>query len=40
MDLLLANVLSLALLVLARFAIADSYIWGGKSRGPKRLVVS
>ena len=39
-DLLLANVLSLALLVLARFAIADSYIWGGKSPGPKRLAVS
>jgi len=37
MDLLLANVLSLLLLVLARFAIADSYIWGSKSLGPTRL---
>jgi len=37
MDLLLANVLSLALLFLARFAIADSYIWSGESLGSRRL---
>ena len=35
--LLLANVLSLALLFLARFAIADSYIWSGESLGSRRL---
>jgi dolichol-phosphate mannosyltransferase len=29
-DVLIANVLSLALLMLVRFAIADSYIWGRK----------
>ena len=40
MDVLLANVLSLALLVLARFAIADSYIWGRKSLGPSRLALT
>jgi putative flippase GtrA len=40
MDLLLANVLSLALLFLARFAIADSYIWSGESLCPTRLAFS
>jgi dolichol-phosphate mannosyltransferase len=40
MDVLLANVLSLALLLLGRFAIADSYIWGSQSPGPKRLALS
>ena len=40
MDVLLANVLSLVLLVLARFAIADSYIWGRRSLGPSRLAVT
>ena len=39
-DALLANVLSLLLLVLGRFAIADSYIWGNKSLGPRRLALS
>jgi dolichol-phosphate mannosyltransferase len=40
MDVLLANALSLVLLVLGRFAIADSYIWGSKSLGPRRLTLS
>ena len=40
MDLLLANVLSLLLLVLARFVIADSYIWGGKSLGRRRRALT
>jgi dolichol-phosphate mannosyltransferase len=40
MDLLIANVLSLVLLVLARFVIADSYIWGGKSLGRRRLALT
>jgi glycosyltransferase involved in cell wall biosynthesis len=40
MDVLLANVLSLALLVLGRFAIADSYIWGSKSVGCMRLALA
>jgi dolichol-phosphate mannosyltransferase len=40
MNVLLANVLSLVLLVLVRFAIADSYIWGSKSLGLRRLVLS
>jgi dolichol-phosphate mannosyltransferase len=39
MDVLLANALTLALLVLARFAVADSYIWGGKSLAPRRLAL-
>jgi putative flippase GtrA len=30
-DVVLANVLSLLVLVLGRFTIADSYIWGGAS---------
>ena len=34
MDLLVANVLSLVLLCLGRFAIADSYIWGNRSLSP------
>jgi putative flippase GtrA len=34
MDLLLANALSLVLLCLGRFAIADSYIWGNRSLSP------
>ena len=40
MDLLLANVLSLALLFLARFSIAGSYIWSGESLDPRRLAFS
>jgi putative flippase GtrA len=40
MDVLIANALTLALLVLGRFSIADSYIWGGKSLAPKRLALS
>jgi dolichol-phosphate mannosyltransferase len=40
MDLLLANVLSLALLFLARFSIAVSYIWSGVSLDPRRLAFS
>jgi dolichol-phosphate mannosyltransferase len=40
MDLVIANVLSLVLLVLARFVIADSYIWGGKSLGRRRLALT
>jgi dolichol-phosphate mannosyltransferase len=39
-DVLLANALSLAVLVLGRFAIADSYIWGGKSFGPRRVALA
>jgi dolichol-phosphate mannosyltransferase len=39
-DVVLANVLSLLLLVVCRFAIADSYIWGSKSLGPRRLALS
>ena len=38
--LLLANVLSLALLFLARFSIAVSYIWSGVSLDPRRLAFS
>jgi dolichol-phosphate mannosyltransferase len=34
MDVLVANVLSLVLLFLGRFAIADSCIWGSKSLSP------
>jgi putative flippase GtrA len=34
MDVLVANVLSLVLLCLGRFAIADSYIWGHKLLSP------
>jgi dolichol-phosphate mannosyltransferase len=37
MDVLLANLLSLVLLALGRFAIADSYIWGSKSVDPALL---
>jgi dolichol-phosphate mannosyltransferase len=37
MDVLFANALTLALLVLGRFAIADSYIWGGKSLATRSL---
>jgi dolichol-phosphate mannosyltransferase len=40
MDVLLANLLTLGLLVLGRFAIADSYIWGNKSLGAGQLAVS
>jgi hypothetical protein len=40
MDVLLANVLSLVLLFLGRFAIADSYIWGSTALGPRRLAIS
>src|SRR5262249_45361269 len=40
MDVLLANLLLLVLLVLGRFAIADSYIWGSKSVRRMRLAVS
>ena len=48
MDVLLANVLSLVLLVLGRFAIADSYIWstdhrplrGGAGVRARRVVVA
>jgi hypothetical protein len=35
-NLLIANLLSLVLLVLARFVIADSYVWGGRSLGRRR----
>jgi dolichol-phosphate mannosyltransferase len=35
MGVVLANGLSLGLLVLARFAIADSYIWGSRSLRPR-----
>ena len=35
MDVLLANALSLVLLSVGRFAIADSYIWGSKSLVPR-----
>jgi dolichol-phosphate mannosyltransferase len=40
MDVLLANVLSLVLLFLGRFAIADSYVWGSTALGPRRLAIS
>ena len=40
MDVLLANLLSLVLLVVGRFAIADSYICGSKSLGPRRLALA
>jgi dolichol-phosphate mannosyltransferase len=39
-DVLVANVLSLVLLVFGRFAIADSYIWSSKSLDPRRLALS
>jgi hypothetical protein len=39
-DVLVANVLSLVLLVFGRFAIAESYIWSSKSLDPRRLALS
>jgi dolichol-phosphate mannosyltransferase len=38
-DVLVANVLSLVLLVFGRFAIVDSYIWSSKSLDPRRLAL-
>jgi dolichol-phosphate mannosyltransferase len=38
-DVLVANVLSLVLLVFGRFAIADSYIWSSKSLDPRRVAL-
>jgi len=40
MDVLLANALSVALLLVGRFAIADGYIWGSRSLPPRRLVLA
>jgi dolichol-phosphate mannosyltransferase len=40
MDVLLANALSVVLLLVGRFAIADGYIWGSRSLRPRRLVLA